>query len=83
MRTIIATAFMTLDGVVQDPGGFGETGHGGWAQHYFDGEAREQATKQVQASDIFLLGRRTYEILERAWSGNTGPYAEALRWSTS
>ena len=78
MRTIIAAAFMTLDGVVQDPGGFGETGHGGWAQHYFDGEAREQATKQVQASDIFLLGRRTYEILERAWSGNTGPYAEAL-----
>jgi len=65
MRTIIAAAFMTLDGVVQDPGGFGETGHGGWAQRYFDGEASEQATKAVQASDIFLLGRRTGRIMPR------------------
>jgi dihydrofolate reductase len=78
MRTIIAAALMTLDGVVQDPGSFGETEHGGWAQRYFDDQAREQATKQVLASDIFLLGRRTYEILERAWSGDTGPYAEAI-----
>jgi dihydrofolate reductase len=78
MRTIIAAAFMTLDGVVQDPGSFGETEHGGWAQRYFGDEAREQATKQVLASDLFLLGRRTYEMIERAWSGNTGPYAEAL-----
>jgi dihydrofolate reductase len=78
MRTITASAFMTLDGVVQDPGGFGETVHGGWALRHFGDEAREQATEQVRASDIFLLGRRTYEVLQRAWSGNTGPYAEAI-----
>jgi dihydrofolate reductase len=78
MRTIIAGAFMTLDGVVQDPGGFGETDLGGWANQYFDDEARQQATEQVLASDTFLLGRRTYEILEKAWSKNTGPYAEAI-----
>lgn len=78
MRTIIAGAFMTLDGVVQDPGGFGETEHGGWALKHFDDEAREQATEQLLAADTFLLGRRTYEILERAWSKNTGPYAEAM-----
>jgi dihydrofolate reductase len=78
MRTIIASVFMTLDGVVQDPGGFGETEHGAWALPYFDDAAREAATEQVLASDIFLLGRRTYQILERAWSTNTGPYAEAL-----
>lgn len=78
MRTIVAGAFMTLDGVVQDPGGFGETEHGGWAQRLFDDQAVDGATEQVLASDIFLLGRRTYELLQRAWSHNTGPYAEAL-----
>src|SRR6476660_6534442 len=31
MHTIVAGVFMTLDGVVQDPGGFGESDHGGWA----------------------------------------------------
>ena len=78
MRTIIASVFMTLDGVVEDPSGFGETEHGAWALPYFDDAAREAATQQVLASDIFLLGRRTYQILERAWSTNPGPYAEAL-----
>jgi dihydrofolate reductase len=78
MRTIVAGVFMTLDGVVQDPGGFGETDHGGWAVPYFDQAAQQTSTEQVRASDVFLLGRRTYEILQRAWSTNTGPYADAL-----
>ena len=78
MRKIIVSTFMTLDGIGQDPGGFGETEHGGWALRYFDDEAVEAATEQVLASDTFLLGRRTYQVLERAWSKNTGPYAEAL-----
>lgn len=78
MRTIVASEFMTLDGVVQDPGGFSETEHGGWALRYFDEAAITAATDRVRASQIFLLGRRTYQILERAWSKNTGAYAEAL-----
>ena len=80
MRTIVAGAFMTLDGVVQDPGGFGETEHGGSAQRLFDDQAVDidGATEQVLASDIFLLDRCTYELLQRAWSQNTGLYAEAL-----
>ena len=63
---------------VQDLGGFGETEHGGWALPCFDAQAREAATEPMLASDIFLLGRRTYQILERAWSNNRGPYAKAL-----
>jgi dihydrofolate reductase len=78
VRKIIVSTFMTLDGIGQDPGGFGETEYGGWALRYFDDEAVEAATEQVLASDTFLLGRRTYQVLERAWSKNTGPYAEAL-----
>ncbi|WP_328551510.1 MULTISPECIES: dihydrofolate reductase family protein [unclassified Streptomyces] len=78
MRRLIAGAFITLDGVVQDPGGFGETERGGWALEYFDDDARQRATDALLASDTFLLGRATYEILEKAWSSNTGPYAEAM-----
>lgn len=78
MRTLVAGAFVTLDGVVQDPGGFGELGRGGWALDYFDETARRQATDALLASDTFLLGRATYEIIEKAWSQNTGPYAEAM-----
>jgi dihydrofolate reductase len=78
MRKLIAGMFVTLDGVVQDPGGFGELDRGGWALEYFDDAAREAATESLLASDTFLLGRRTFETIEPAWSRNTGPYAEAM-----
>jgi dihydrofolate reductase len=78
MRKLTVQAFVTLDGVVQDPGRFGETEHGGWALDFFDDASREHATESLLASDTFLLGRRTFEILEKAWSHNTGPYAEAM-----
>lgn len=70
--------FMTLDGVVQDPGGFGETDDGGWALSAFDEEAGRQATEQLERADYFLLGRTTFELLHGAWSANTGPYAERM-----
>jgi len=78
MRKLIAGVFVTLDGVVQDPGGFSEIERGGWALDYFDDTSRQQATNGLLASDTFLLGRATYEIIEKAWSRNTGPYAEAM-----
>lgn len=78
MRKLVAGVFVTLDGVVQDPGAFGELERGGWALDYFDEASREAATQALLASDTFLLGRKTYEIIEPAWSRNTGPYAEAM-----
>jgi dihydrofolate reductase len=78
VRKIIAGAFVTLDGVVQDPGGFGEIERGGWALSYFDEASAQGATEALLASDTFLMGRTTYETIEKAWSGNTGPYAEAM-----
>lgn len=78
MRKLIAGAFVTLDGVVEDPGGFGELECGGWALPYFDEVARDRATDALRASETFLLGRQTFEVVEKAWSGNTGSYAEAM-----
>jgi dihydrofolate reductase len=78
MRKLTVQTFVTLDGVVQDPGGFGELERGGWALRYFDEASAEHATQKMLASDTFLLGRRTFEILEKAWSHDTGPYAEAM-----
>ncbi|MFC7621656.1 dihydrofolate reductase family protein [Microlunatus sp. GCM10028923] len=69
---------MSLDGVVQDPGGFGETEHGGWALAGFTEESRQRATEQLERADYFLLGRTTFELLHGAWSANTGPYAERM-----
>jgi len=78
MRKLTAGVFVTLDGVVQDPGGFGEIERGGWALNYFDEASAQGATETLLASDTFLMGRSTFETLERAWSRNTGPYAEAM-----
>jgi dihydrofolate reductase len=78
MRKLTVQTFVTLDGVVQDPGGFGELERGGWALDFFDEASGRHATESLLSSDTFLLGRRTFEIIEKAWSRNTGPYAEAM-----
>lgn len=78
MRKLTVQTFVTLDGVGQDPGGFGELERGGWALGFFDESSAEHATRSLLESDTFLLGRRTFEIIEKAWSHNTGPYPEAM-----
>lgn len=82
MRKLKVAAFMTLDGVVEDPGGFGERPDGGWSLPFFDDAARQSAIDELAKCDTFLTGRVTYEILSKAWSGNTGEYAERLNAMT-
>lgn len=78
MRRLHVATLMTLDGVIQDPGGFGETADGGWAGGYFDDEAVRDSVDQLRAADTFLCGRRTYELLRRTWAGGHGEYAEIM-----
>jgi dihydrofolate reductase len=66
------TTGQTLDGVIQDPGGFGETAHGGWANPYFTADAQQDALEHLQAAGYFLVGRATYELLRKAWSNVKG-----------
>jgi dihydrofolate reductase len=79
MRKLSVSTLVSLDGVVQDPGGFGETRDGGWADPYFDDEAGRLAYEQVLASDVFLLGRETYELFKEHWTQvHEGDYAARI-----
>ena len=72
MRKLIVQTFVTLDGVMQAPGGPGEDdsggfAHGGWSVRYWDdqmGEVMDEATGRPFA---MVLGRRTYDIMAAYW----------------
>lgn len=72
MRKLLATTFMTLDGVVQAPGGQDEDRdggfeHGGWAVPHIDEQVLQLATAATSRADALLLGRRTYDIFAATW----------------
>ncbi|MFI5691110.1 dihydrofolate reductase family protein [Kribbella sp. NPDC051586] len=79
MRKIIASALVTLDGVAEDPGGYGGTSYGGWALPYFGEESVRLSIEKLAGCDYFLCGRRTYEMFAAAWGNAEGPYADRLR----
>lgn len=67
-RKLIVSTLVTLDGVMQDPGGFGELEQGGWSGPYFNDEAQQYAMEHLQAADLFLCGRVTYELFKEAFT---------------
>ncbi|HLO34082.1 MAG TPA: dihydrofolate reductase family protein [Anaerolineales bacterium] len=63
MRKIIVSPYITLDGVMQAPGGSEEDfKYGGWSAPYYDEALDEIAEKQKQPAKDLLLGRKTFEI---------------------
>jgi dihydrofolate reductase len=82
---IILSDFMSLDGVVQAPGGKEEDtdggfAHGGWSMRYFDPEAMGAAIDDVmQGTEALLFGRRTWRVMADAWPGRAGdPFADTM-----
>ncbi|HMD40914.1 MAG TPA: dihydrofolate reductase family protein [Candidatus Acidoferrum sp.] len=73
MRRIIVTEFMTLDGVVEAPGG-NETvhPHGGWQPKYRTPEGGKYKMDELAGVDALLLGKTTYEHFAAYWPGQTG-----------
>jgi len=68
MRKIIVSPYITLDGVVQAPGGGEEDfKYGGWSAPYYDEALDKIAEKQKQPAKDLLLGRKTFEIFASFW----------------
>jgi dihydrofolate reductase len=82
---IIVSDFMSLDGVVQAPGGAEEDTdggfqRGGWSMPYFDPEAMGAAIGAVmEETEALLFGRRTWRVMADAWPGRAGdPFADRM-----
>ena len=82
---IILSDFISLDGVVQAPGGKKEDTdggfeHGGWSMRYFDPESMGPVTDEVMGgTEALLFGRRTWDVMAGAWPGRAGdPFADRM-----
>jgi len=67
MRKVVAAEYVSVDGVMQDPGGVGEIEQGGWTNPYFNDELAKYQSDQLFDSDALLLGRVTYQGFAAAW----------------
>jgi dihydrofolate reductase len=77
MARIVVTEFVTLDGVMEDPGGGEDFKHGGWAFQFARGDEGDKfKLDETMNSDALLLGRRTYEGFADAWPSRTGEFAD-------
>jgi dihydrofolate reductase len=77
MGRIVVTEFVSLDGVMEDPGGSEDFKHGGWAFEFARGEEGDRfKLDETMSSDALLLGRTTYEGFADAWPSREGEFAE-------
>jgi dihydrofolate reductase len=87
MRDLIVLSFVTLDGIVQAPGGPEEDpsdgfDHGGWMVGYWDDEIGAAMGESMAPPFDLVLGRKTYEIFAAHWPHTDDPGAEELNSAT-
>jgi dihydrofolate reductase len=78
MRKVIVTEFVSLDGVMEAPGGESGYPHAGWVAPIFSDELGAYKEEEQLAADVLLLGRKTYESFVGAWPGRQGAMAEKI-----
>lgn len=71
MRKLIVSEFITLDGVIEDPGGAEKTKYGGWSLKFWSDEYSRYKFDELFSADALLLGRVTYEGFAEAWPSRT------------
>jgi dihydrofolate reductase len=93
MRKLIVSTFLTLDGVMQAPGGPGEDddagfAHGGWSVNYWDEQMGQVMGEAMSTPFALVLGRRTYDIFAAHWPRATDqaaaqPLNDAVKYVAS
>jgi dihydrofolate reductase len=78
MGKLIVTEFVTVDGVMEAPGGEPTHPHSGWVLDYMSPEQQEYKLNEVLEAGSHLLGRVTYESFAGAWPEREGPFAEKM-----
>ena len=77
MGRIVVTEFVSLDGVMEDPGGSEDFKYGGWTFEISRGEEGDKfKVDETMTSDALLLGRITYEGFAKAWPTRDGEFAD-------
>ncbi len=77
MAKVVVSQFITLDGVIEDPGGSEKHERGGWAFDFDRGPDGDKfKLDELTASDVLLLGRVTYEGFAEAWPSREGEFAD-------
>jgi dihydrofolate reductase len=77
MARIVVTEFLSLDGVMEDPGGSEDFKHGGWTFEISTGdEGMQFKVDETMGSDAMLLGRVTYDGFAEAWPERDGEFAD-------
>src|SRR2546423_6738625 len=77
MGRIVVTEFVSLDGVIEDPGGAEDFKYGGWSFEFSRGEEGDKfKLDEAFGSDALLLGRKTYEGFADAWPSREGEFAD-------
>ena len=77
MGRIVVTEFVSLDGVMEDPGGAESFKHGGWSFEFNRGDEGDKfKLDETLSSEALLLGRVTYEGFAEAWPSREGEFAD-------
>lgn len=84
MRKIIVLEFLTLDGIMQAPGGSKEDEsegfrYGGWTAPFFDDMSGKEMNRQMKGKYDLLLGRKTYDIFAAYWPQHTEGWPQVNR----
>jgi dihydrofolate reductase len=87
MRELVVNTFLTLDGVMQAPGGPEEDpssgfDHGGWSFGYWDEQMQAAMGESMSKPFDLVLGRKTYEIFAAHWPHSDDPFAGPLNRAT-
>ncbi len=78
MRTLFVTEFVTLDGVMEAPGGEPTHPHTGWVMGFASPEQQEWKLQETLATETLLIGRVTYESFAGAWPTYEGTFADKM-----